>query len=241
MSNLIPIEQKGKRVLTTAQLAESYGTETQVIVNNFNRNKERYQEGKHFFALKGEEKRQFINLTQNDLGSKHAATLYLWTEKGALLHAKSLNTDKAWEVYDHLVETYFRAKEMLTVPQSLPEALRLAADLAERIEQQAPLVAFAETAARSKDSVLIRELAKICCKNGIETGERRLYRTLREWGLIMQGKTEPYQEYIDRGYFRTIEQKYTKPDGTTCINIKTLVYQRGLDYIRKILTEKKAI
>lgn len=88
MSNLIPIEQKGKRVLTTAQLAESYGTETQVIVNNFNRNKERYQEGKHFFALKGEEKRQFINLTQNDLGSKHAATLYLWTEKRSITPRK---------------------------------------------------------------------------------------------------------------------------------------------------------
>lgn len=238
MSNLIPIEQKGKRVLTTAQLAESYGTETQVIVNNFNRNKERYQEGKHFFALKGEEKRQFINLTQNDLGSKHAATLYLWTEKGALLHAKSLNTDKAWEVYDHLVETYFRAKEMLTVPQSLPEALRLAADLAERIEQQAPLVAFAETAARSKDSVLIRELAKICCKNGIETGERRLYRTLREWGLIMQGKTEPYQEYVDRGYFEVSEGTHENSNGVFLHKV-TRVLPKGQQYIMHRLRRER--
>ena len=40
-------------------------------------------------------------------------TLYLWTEKGALLHAKSLNTDKAWEAYEFLVDTYFAVKEKL--------------------------------------------------------------------------------------------------------------------------------
>lgn len=47
---------------------------------------------------------------------KYARILYLWTEKGALLHAKSLNADKAWEVYDYLVDFYFRAKEGKTVP-----------------------------------------------------------------------------------------------------------------------------
>jgi 6-phosphogluconate dehydrogenase (decarboxylating) len=53
---------------------------------------------------------------QIDTQFKYAKSLYLWTEKGALLHAKSLNTDKAWEVYDYLVDFYFRVKE-----QSQPE------------------------------------------------------------------------------------------------------------------------
>lgn len=127
---------------------------------------------------------------------------------------------------------------MLTVPQSLPEALRLAADLAERIEQQAPLVAFAETAARSKDSVLIRELAKICCKNGIETGERRLYRTLREWGLIMQGKTEPYQEYIDRGYFEVSEGTHENSNGVFLHKV-TRVLPKGQQYIMHRLRRER--
>lgn len=39
---------------------------------------------------------------------KQASAIYLWTERGALLHAKSLNTDKAWEVHDFLIDTYFR-------------------------------------------------------------------------------------------------------------------------------------
>ena len=112
------IEQQGVRVLTTAQLAECYGTEPQIITNNFNRNKERYEEGKHYIRLTGAEKREFCNLNQIDVGAK-AANFYLWTERGALLHAKSLNTDKAWEVYGELVETYFRAQKAQIALQNL--------------------------------------------------------------------------------------------------------------------------
>jgi len=65
-------------------------------------------------------------------------------------------------------------------------------------------------------------------------GRNRLFEILRDKRILMNDN-KPYQTYIDRGYFRVIEQKYTKPDGSTNINIKTLVYQRGLDYIRKIL------
>ncbi len=114
MVELIPIEHEGVRVLLTYQLAESYGTTSEIISNNFNRNKDRYQEGKHFFTLEGEEKHEFLNHHQFDDGSKglkKAQKVYLWTEKGALLHAKSLNTDKAWEVYDYLVDFYFNVKQ----------------------------------------------------------------------------------------------------------------------------------
>lgn len=102
------IEQEGNRVLTTSQLAESYGTDKQLIINNFNRNKDRYKEGKHFIALENQVKNDFINQHQIDLGSKKAKTLYLWTEKGAWLHAKSLNTDEAWDAYEILVDEYYR-------------------------------------------------------------------------------------------------------------------------------------
>ena len=112
MQEIQVIEMEGQRVLTTKQLAEAYETETQVVINNFNRNKDRYTEGKHYVCLKGKEKNDFINKNQNDFSSyAKAKGLYLWTEKGALLHAKSLNTEKAWQVYDYLVDFYFRVKE----------------------------------------------------------------------------------------------------------------------------------
>lgn len=112
MNNLTVTEYKNIRVLTTQQIAEAYGTDTKIISKNFSRNKERYIEGKHFICLEGEEKRGFVNRRQIDDSSKNAKTLYLWTEKGAFLHAKSLNTDRAWEVYDRLVDEYFEKPKL---------------------------------------------------------------------------------------------------------------------------------
>ena len=235
--NLAVIEYQKTRILTTHQLADAYETESQIIVNNFNRNKDRYTEGKHYFCLEGEAKRQFINLNQIDVGL-NAQHFYLWTEKGALLHAKSLGTDKAWEVYDMLVETYFRVKDMFIVPKTLPEALRMAADLAEQIEQQRPLVAFTETASRSKDSILIRELAKICCKDGVDIGEKRLWAKLREWRLIIPGKTEPYQRFVDQGLFEVAEGTH-ETYGVVRLHRVTRVTPKGQIYIIDRLRREK--
>ena len=119
------VEVKGMRTLTSKQLAECYGTTTNTIKKNFSRNREKYVEGKHYICFSGDELKRFKdevtkshlvnNRVENfDLVANRTSHLYLWTEKGALLHAKSLNTDKAWEVYDYLVDFYFRAKEKPT-------------------------------------------------------------------------------------------------------------------------------
>lgn len=120
MKGLEVIKHGSRRVLTTQQLAESYGTSSDTITKNFNRNKARYLEGKHFNCLEGDSLKEFRTIGQIDL-SPNINRLYLWTEKGALLHAKSLNTDKAWEVYEHLVETYFRTREENPMKNLSPE------------------------------------------------------------------------------------------------------------------------
>lgn len=106
------IEIEGIKVLTTKQIAEAYGVKPDIIGYNFRYNKERYAEGKHYIMLEGQVLREFkatnVEIQRSLL---KISKLYLWTEKGALLHAKSLNTDKAWQVYDYLVDFYFRAKE----------------------------------------------------------------------------------------------------------------------------------
>jgi phage anti-repressor protein len=112
MQNLQVIELKGQRVLTTRQLATAYETEVKVIQNNFQRNKERYTVGKHYIYMDRDELRE-VKATYPQFEGELSRTsrANFWTEKGALLHAKSLNTDKAWEVYDYLVDFYFRAQE----------------------------------------------------------------------------------------------------------------------------------
>ena len=111
MNNLTVTEYKNIRVLTTQQIAEAYGTDTKIISKNFSRNKERYIEGKHFICLEGEELKEFKTKRHFD-DSSRINKLYLWTEKGAFLHAKSLNTDRAWEVYDRLVDEYFEKPKL---------------------------------------------------------------------------------------------------------------------------------
>ena len=125
MNELQITEYKSIRVLTTQQIAEAYGSDTRVISNNFNRNKERYIEGKHYICLEDGEKREFVDHHQIDDGSKKASKLYLWTEKGAFLHAKSLNTDTAWEVYDRLVDNYFEKPK--AVPMTTDQKIQLLA------------------------------------------------------------------------------------------------------------------
>ena len=64
------------------------------------------------YHVKRNKVEKFYPLKSNEyIVGKTANKLYLWTERGALLHAKSINTDQAWEVYDRLVDFYFRAKE----------------------------------------------------------------------------------------------------------------------------------
>ncbi|MBZ9690857.1 ORF6N domain-containing protein [Clostridium sp. M14] len=112
MNKLIPLEFKNQRIMTTKILAEEYGTEETNIKNNFNRNKERFIEGKHFYKLQGQELKEFKRLVpESDEAIKFAPVLYLWTDRGAARHAKILDTDEAWEVYEELEENYFNLRE----------------------------------------------------------------------------------------------------------------------------------
>ena len=113
MENLIPIEFENQRIVTTKLLAEEFGTKEENIQMNFSRNEKRFIEGKHYFKLEGQLLKDFKNSlpTESREPIKFAPTLYLWTEKGAARHAKILDTEEAWEVYERLEETYFNVKE----------------------------------------------------------------------------------------------------------------------------------
>ena len=111
-NKLVPIEHNGVRVITTELLAQVYETSTDRIKQNFNRNKENFKEGVHYFLLQGDALRAFKDeVSFSDLVGKNASQLYLWTERGANRHCKILDTPKAWEQFDNLEETYFMVKE----------------------------------------------------------------------------------------------------------------------------------
>ncbi len=134
MDQLQIIVHSNRRVLTTAQIAENYGADEKRISENYSRNKERYTEGKHFVLLQGDELRMFKREYSNCGVAQNVNKYYLWTEKGAWLHAKSLNTDEAWDAYELLVDEYYNIKENvvpLSKDQALVTVLRTTADLVE--------------------------------------------------------------------------------------------------------------
>lgn len=133
------------------------------------------------------------------------------------------------------------------LPQTYAEALRALADKAEeaeRLENQnilliednermKPKEEFFDAVTDSKDAIDMKDTAN-ALHMGI--GRNKLFQFLRDQKILTQNN-RPYQQYIDCGYFRVIEQKYDKGYGETGVNIKTVVFQRGVDFIRKRLKE----
>jgi prophage antirepressor-like protein len=125
------------------------------------------------------------------------------------------------------------------IATALIEANKILAERDAQIQQLIPKAEFFDAVAGSKTAISMGEAAKIIYEE-THLGRNKLFKVLRQKGILMSDNI-PYQEFIDRGYFRTIEQKYTVPDGSTRISIKTLVYQKGLDFIRKVIKEDNII
>lgn len=99
------LNYRDHRVITTEYLAQLYGTETVRIRQNHVRNADRFEQDRHFFKIEGDELSSL-----KILGSKidkHTTSIILWTERGAARHAKMLETDQAWNVFEKLESAYF--------------------------------------------------------------------------------------------------------------------------------------
>ena len=130
---------------------------------------------------------------------------------------------------------YIVDQENLTPEQIVAQALIVANNIIQEkdrlLAEQKPKVEFFDTVANSKTALPMDRAAKVLAMG---TGRNKLFELLRD-KKILDRNNIPYQTYVDRGYFRVVEQKYTKPTGETVVTTKTLVYQRGVDYIRKIV------
>ncbi|EIG8224807.1 phage antirepressor KilAC domain-containing protein [Escherichia coli] len=224
----IPVlEWQGVRVVTTETLARGYGVDEANIRNNLSRNLDRFEEGKHYFLLTALKLREFKNrVTGSYSVGKNARSLTLWTERGAARMAKIVDTNEAWAFFEKLEDSYFRQKEQqpVAIPQTLPEALRLAAELAEQkqlLEQKAhqlnqqlvaaaPKVDFADRVSVAK-GILIGNFAKV-----VGLKQNALFAWLRENGILIASggrKNVPFQQYINAGYFTVKEVVLDDEDG----------------------------
>ena len=125
--------------------------------------------------------------------------------------------------------------EMMVLDAKVSEwKTRKIEQLQKQLADAQPKIAFHDAVTGSKDTIDIGEAAKVLAIPGI--GRNKLFDVLRNKGVLMSNN-QPYQKYVDAGYFRTIESSYTTPDGSTHVYIKTVVYQRGLAFIRKVVSK----
>ncbi|WP_262287645.1 ORF6N domain-containing protein [Pantoea sp. Marseille-Q5743] len=118
------IEWAGVRVVTTESLASGYGTDENTIRKNLSRNLDRFDEGKHYFLITGDDLRELKNrVTNSHLVGKNARSLTLWAEKGAARMSKIVDTDEAWSFFERLEDSYFRPKATAALPMSYEQAL----------------------------------------------------------------------------------------------------------------------
>lgn len=125
------------------------------------------------------------------------------------------------------------SKQAFQIPTTLSGALMLAAKQAEQIEQQSalieaakPKVEFHDTVCEAINAQSVEEVAKV-----LGTGRNRLFDFLRAKG-IFKSDNLPYQDFIDRKYFRVIERAYKDKKGEAHTYTRTLVTGKGLAYIQ---------
>jgi hypothetical protein len=227
MSNLIPVTYNNERILTTEQLAEIYETSVDRIKQNFSGNKERFQEGKHYYHLKGNELKAFKDkVAKTSLVGKNANQLYLWTERGADRHCKILETDKAWEQFDHLEETYFRVKENkpACMEDVLIQSLKGMKEIRLKTEQATKKAELANTRIDNLD-----------CTNIQGTPQQRLNAMIRKYsyenGIIYSHGWEDFRKAYNTAYHTNVVTKchnYCKDNHIKKLSIPAYLTRVGL-------------
>ena len=130
---------------------------------------------------------------------------------------------------------YIANQEKMTPEQIVANALIVAQNIIiqkdRQIEEMKPKAEFFDTVADSKTAISMNEVAKVLNIKGY--GRNNLFEFLRE-NKVLDRWNVPYQRYVDNGWFRVIEQHYQK-NGEPIVTTKTLVYQKGVDGIRKMI------
>lgn len=146
------------------------------------------------------------------------------------------------------IEKKYKSQSLaIQVPQNLLEALMLAVEQEKKIilqaerlllqestlKEQKPKVEFFDAVVDSRHAIDMNECAKMIGIKGF--GRNNLFKLLKEKDILDKNNL-PYQKYINMGLFRVIAQKY-KRRGEDVMTTKTLVFPKGVDYIRKIVEE----
>jgi len=242
------VEYDEKRVITFAMTDALHMRPEGTAKRNFTENRPRFVEGEDFYLIDFSKKDEFrrFGIEVPPRG------LIVLTESGYLMLVKSLTDDRAWQVQRQLVKGYFRAKEQQTafrVPETLPDALRLAADLAEakarveaekeilqsKVEEQAPKVEALERISAADGDLPLQVAAK-----ALQQPPNKFCNTLRQKKWIYKrpgGKRNiAYQDKIVAGYLNVKTATIIDAEGNEFLKEQVMVTPRGLAKLSELIS-----
>lgn len=183
--------------------------------------------------------------------------MYVMTKDGFSFLVMGYTGVKAGMFKEEYIKAFNKMEETIknggfNVPKSFREALLLAAEQQEVIENQQkqieeknakieadkPKVLFSEAVSASNKSILVRELAKLITQNGYQIGEKQLYERLRKAGYLCssgESHNQPTQTYMNMGLFH-LKKTSVICDGESKVYTVTKVTPKGQIYfINKFL------
>ena len=129
------------------------------------------------------------------------------------------------------IEDYWNSPEMVMARANKYQQ-KMIEDYKEKLLEYKPAVDLYNNLMESKDTLDMGKVAKTL--NFKNIGRNKLFEILRN-EKILQINNEPYQEYVDRGWFKIIPSTYTDSNEITHIKTKTVVYGKGIEGISKLL------
>ncbi|MCR6112736.1 phage antirepressor KilAC domain-containing protein [Bacillus sp. A301a_S52] len=140
---------------------------------------------------------------------------------------------------EKIEETLLNPDTIIKLATNLKEEQEKRQQAEKVIQMQKPKVVFANSCLASQDSVLVKDVAKLACKQGINIGQNRLYRKLREWGYIQKRDTQPTQKAIDAGYFEILQRNIQTPEGSKLTRTSKVTPKGQLKIINRLAKEKQ--
>lgn len=240
MNDIILSTQNGEPVVSSRQIAESFGKEHKHVLDAV----------KNLVAENSAAKSMFHLSSFENRGKKYP--MYLMNRDGFSLLAMGFTGKAAlaWKLKYiaafNEMEKQLAQRPPLSRSELMAQALIAAHDELEhknaQIAELTPKGIFADAVSASKQSILVGELAKLLCQNGVDIGPNRLFDWLRANGyLIRRNGTDrnmPTQRAVEMGLFEIKESTVVHSDGHTTINKTPKVTGKGQVYFVNLFLKR---
>ena len=122
------------------------------------------------------------------------------------------------------------AKALLIANKTIEKHKEIIANQRKQLEEQQPMVDFANAIAETSDSIDVGTFSKLLKDENVFVGGRnKLFQWLRDNKFLMKDN-EPYQKYINNGVFEYVEYTYKTPYGEK-LGHKTKISPKGQIYL----------